>query len=258
MTLAGLVSARYPSPEWAVFFEVSDATGFRGRRRADAVALGIWPSRGYTLIGFEFKEDRRDWMREKENPAKADVIAGHCDVFYVVAGRDGIVRVEELPEPWGLLVANEDRTKLKAAKAAQPFPDREKSTMRRSFAASMLRKVTETTVPRVELERLVQERVDQAVARTREGHQVKHLEREVERLTQCLDTFKTITGVDLRHGWRGTERLAEAVEAVLSMGSQRQALQDAQRRLETAALEIAGALAQWPQHNRTAAAEARV
>ena len=44
MTLAGLIAARYPPPEWAVFFEVSNATGYATSRRADAIALGIWPS----------------------------------------------------------------------------------------------------------------------------------------------------------------------------------------------------------------------
>ena len=40
MTLRGLVHQAYPSPEWAVFFEVSNATGSGASRRADAVALG--------------------------------------------------------------------------------------------------------------------------------------------------------------------------------------------------------------------------
>jgi hypothetical protein len=159
MTLTGLVRQAYPTPEWAVFFEVSNATGFGARRRADAVALGVWPSRGQSLIGFEFKEDRRDWLREKDNPAKAEEIAQHCDGWYVVAGSDGIVKVEELPTPWGLKVANKDRTKLLTVKECIPFSDRDKTVIKRTFVAAMLRKVGETTVPRAELDRLVQEGV---------------------------------------------------------------------------------------------------
>lgn len=51
MNLATLVMQAYPSPEWAVFFEVGNGTGFRTRRHADAVAIGI---------------------REKADPAKAE------------------------------------------------------------------------------------------------------------------------------------------------------------------------------------------
>src|SRR4051812_48555098 len=109
MTLAGLVAQAYPSPEWAVFYEVSNGTGFNSRRRADAVALGVWPSRGHALIGFEFKEDRRDWLREKDNPAKADLIAANCDAWVLVIGNEKVAKIEEIPEPWGLLVANADR-----------------------------------------------------------------------------------------------------------------------------------------------------
>lgn len=245
MTLQGLVHKAYPSPEWAVFFEVSDSTGFQGRRRADAVAMGIWPSRGQTLIGFEFKEDRRDWLRERENPAKAEVIAAHCDCWYVVAGRDGIVKIDELPEPWGLYVANEERTKLLTKKPCQPFPDRDKTTIRRTFAAAMLRKVTETTVPRVELQRLVDEAVKVVVDSSRDGRERERLRTRNDQLEAVLVNFKTTTGVDLV-GWRGTEKLIAAVDAVLHLGDDKRNLEHARDRLLGAAKTMNDALASWP------------
>lgn len=246
MTLAGLVSQSYPSPEWAVFFEVANATGFGSSRRADAVALGIWPSRGQALIGFEFKEDRRDWLREYKNPAKADLIAAQCDRWYVVAGHDGIVKLEELPDPWGLLVANTDRTKLLTKKPAVPFPDRDTTVMKRTFIAAMLRKVTENTVPASEVERLVQEATKKAVERTREGNMIRHLEDAVERHQKTLDTFKRVTGVDLQYGWQGTEKIAAAVAAVLEGDRHRQSLEQAQKGLTQAARDIQKALDAWP------------
>jgi hypothetical protein len=112
MTLQGLIAQAYPSPEWAVFYEVSNATGWGASRRADAVALGVWPSRGQMLIGFEFKTARGDWLNERKNPAKAETIAAHCDAWYVVAGDESVVKLDELPEPWGLHVANKDNTKF--------------------------------------------------------------------------------------------------------------------------------------------------
>lgn len=246
MTLAGLVQQSYPSPEWAVFFEVSNGTGANARRRADAVALGVWPSRGHTLVGFEFKEDRRDWLREKDNPEKAEAVASHCDCWYVVAGTDAIVKLEELPAPWGLLVANKDRTKLLTKKPCEPFPDRDKTTMRRSFVSAMLRKVTETTISKSEVDRLVREAVERALERTREGHELKHLREQVERQRIAFDTFKKITGVDLYHGWQGPAKIAAAVEVVLHLHDRRSSLVRARQDLELAAKDMQKAIDAWP------------
>lgn len=246
MTLASLVIQAYSKPEWAVFFEVSNATGFGARRRADAVALGVWPSRGQTLIGFEFKEDRRDWLREKDNPAKAEEVAQHCDCWYVVAGSDGIVKLEELPAPWGLKVANKDRTKLLTAKECTPFPDRDKTVMKRTFVAAMLRKVGETMVPRAELERLIKEGVERETARLRDGREVSDLRERVERHEKTIAAFKATTGVNLED-YRGPAKIAAAVSAVLNVGEHRFMLENAKTRLEHSVRTIDEALAAWPK-----------
>lgn len=243
--MSGLVQQAYPSPEWAVFFEVSNTTGFRASRRADAVALGVWPSRGHAIVGFEFKEDRRDWLREKNNPAKADLVAGHCDCWWVVAGSDNVVKVEELPEPWGLKVANKDRSRLLTVKNVQPFLDRDKTVMKRSFVAAMLRKVSETTVPRVELTRQVNEAVKVVLERTREDREMESLRRIVEEQRAVFESFKAATGVDM-HGWRGPTKIAAAVNAVLNLDSNRHALEASLSHLELAAGTVREALAAWP------------
>lgn len=245
MTLAGLVNQAYPSPEWAVFFEVMNTTGFQASRTADAVALGIWPSRGHTLVGFEFKEDRRDWLREKKNPAKAEAVSAHCDLWWVVAGSDQVVKIEELPEPWGLYVANPDRSKLKTVKLAQPFPDRDKTRMKRTFAAAMLRKVSETTVPRVELDRLVDERVKAALEKTQAGYELRELRETVERQRKVLEAFKKATGVEL-NSWRGPNRIAAAVNAVINLPEERGILERAAGNLEAAARTMREAVKLWP------------
>lgn len=246
MTLAGLVMQAYPSPEWAVFLEVSNSTGFQAKRRADAVAMGVWPSRGHALVGFEFKEDRRDWLREKNDPAKADVIAADCDCWYVVAGAEKIVKLDELPAPWGLYVANEDRSRLKCVKPPVPFADRDKSTIRRRFAAAMLRKVSETTVARVELNRIVDERVKEAVARTTDGRERDGLQRRVEELEKILATFREHAGVDLED-WRGSENISKAVSAVMQGENYLRDLTHARDRLSAAAKEIDGSIKAWPK-----------
>jgi hypothetical protein len=246
MTLASLIMQAYPSPEWAVFFEVANGTGSRATRWADAVAMGVWPSRGHALIGFECKEDRRDWLREKKNPEKAEAVASHCDSWYVVAGVEGIVQLEELPEPWGLLVANKDRTKLLNKKVCQPFPDRDKTVLRRPFVASMLRKVPETTVPKADVARQVELAVAAEVERTNTGFELQQLRKRVETDEKAFEAFQAATGVDLRHGWRGPVKIAQAVAAVLSMGSDRVELERTVARLELSARSVREVLAAWP------------
>lgn len=247
MTLQSLVAQRYAPPEWAVFFEVSNGTGSMARRRADAVALGIWPSRGHALIGFEFKEDRRDWLRELKQPAKADLIANHCDIWNLVIGHESIAKPEELPEPWGLLVANKDRTKLMRVKEAQPFPDRDKGTIRRTFVSAMLRKVGETTIPRVSLDKIVKDIVDAQLASTRDGRELERAKKESDRLRAILDTFKAETGIDLQHDWRGPKAIAGAVNAILSGDAHRASLERSVGDLERAAKTIRTALDGWPR-----------
>jgi hypothetical protein len=250
-SLASLVQAAFPSPEWAVFYEVQDPGS---GRRADAVALGIWPSRGYSLVGFEFKEYRNDWLREKKNPAKADRIASKVDAWWVVAGAADVVDIEELPEPWGLMVAAPDRARLVVKKKPAPYQDRDRSVIAREFVAAMLRKVTENTIPKSTLDELIQSRVDQELARTREGHALQTLKDRVQRLEAERDTFRKITGVELSH-WSGTENVAKAVAALLEGEKYRRRLEEGSRALRDAAKAIDGAVKTWPSLPTTAAVE---
>lgn len=246
MTLTGLIHQKFAAPEWAVFFEVANATGGHVSRHADAVALGVWPSRGHTIVGFEFKENRRDWLREQKDPAKADVVAAHCDAWWVVAGAEGIVKVDELPEPWGLYVANKDRSRLLTVKPCVPFIDRDKAVMRRSFVAAMLRKVSETTIPLKEVNQRVDDAVKVALEGTREGNEMKYLRHRVEEQQGIFEAFKQATGVDMQ-GWQGPKAIAAAVNAVLNMDSDRRHLQDCAQRLDLAGRTVREALAAWPE-----------
>ncbi len=249
-SLTSLIAQIYTSPEWAVFYEVANGTGAAAMRRADAVALGVWPSRGHSLIGFEVKTDRRDWLRELANPEKAERVAAHCDSWYVVTSGPEIAKVEELPRSWGLYVANADRTKLVNKKVAVPYPDRDLNIMRRSFAAAMLRKVNETMVPRAELSEIVEKRVKEALDRSREGHEQKYLREEIAKLQGILSAFKTATGVDMDH-WRGPDKIAKAVAAVMDMDGDRRALEDTLSRLKLAVKDVGEALESWPGAKET-------
>lgn len=102
--LTELVSAKFSPPEYGCLFNVGDGTGFRQYRWADAIAMGLWPSRGVDLHGIEIKASRADWKKELSQPEKADAICKFCDRWWIVAGDASIVLLSELPSTWGLMV----------------------------------------------------------------------------------------------------------------------------------------------------------
>lgn len=85
-----------------VFFEVGDDTGTRVRRHADAVAIGIWPSTGHQIHGFEIKVSRGDFLAEMKSPEKSQPVFRYCHRWSLVTP-PGLVKVSELPPNWGLM-----------------------------------------------------------------------------------------------------------------------------------------------------------
>jgi hypothetical protein len=81
---------------------VGNDTGARVRRHADAVSIGIWPSTGHRIHGFEVKVSRADFANEMKNGAKAEAIMQFCH-HWSLATPPGLVRVDELPPTWGLV-----------------------------------------------------------------------------------------------------------------------------------------------------------
>jgi hypothetical protein len=93
------LAKRYAAPYYAFIKEFRDATGFDSKRSADALAIGLYRSRGLHIIGFEQKTARSDWLREMKSPEKAEAIGQYCDYFYLVVDSLNVAKVEELPEP---------------------------------------------------------------------------------------------------------------------------------------------------------------
>jgi hypothetical protein len=136
MNAIELLRAKYPPEAYALFFEVRDATGFAGKRTADAIAMSLWPSRGLELIGFEIKASRSDWKRELEDHAKAEPVGRYMDRWFIVATKKGIVEPAELPKTWGLLVANDASDSMRVVKEA---PVLDATPLDRKFIAAMFR-----------------------------------------------------------------------------------------------------------------------
>jgi hypothetical protein len=78
------------------------APGGAAPRRADLVRIGMWASRGTGIDVHEIKVSRSDWLRELDDPAKAEAWWPYCSRFWVTAP-PGIVQDGELPAGWGLM-----------------------------------------------------------------------------------------------------------------------------------------------------------
>lgn len=131
------LARKFAAPEYALFYEVGDATGGRSRRWADAIAMGLWPSRGLALQGFEIKVSRSDWLSEMRNPAKAEAIARFCTYWWIVTP-PGIVKDGELPEGWGLY-----EVQANGLRCVKPAPKLEPQPIDMPFLAALLRRADE-------------------------------------------------------------------------------------------------------------------
>lgn len=129
---------------WLVLHEVANHLGHlpssdsllarEGRttkRYLDTLAVGMYRSLGYQLLGHEIKVSRADWLAEKRNPQKAGAFSGLVSGFYIVAPKD-VVRPDELPEGYGLLLYYSSRIR-QAVQATELTP-----TIPLSWVAALL------------------------------------------------------------------------------------------------------------------------
>jgi hypothetical protein len=142
------LAVKFCAPAWAFFRQVGNSTGSNCRRHIDAVAMCIWPSRGYEIHGFEVKCSRSDLVRELAQPEKADDVAGHCDFFWLVLNDKRIVNESViLPDGWGVMAPRGKG--LTVVKKASRI---EAPTITRGFVAALLRRAWESTSPESRLE----------------------------------------------------------------------------------------------------------
>lgn len=149
-SLRGALAQRYAGREWLLMFEVSSCTGYsdspngHGRvRRADALALNLFPSKGWELHGFEMKASRSDWLAELADLSKSTPVKRYCDRWWLVA-EEGVVMGEanEVPLEWGLMVRGP--TGLRVVIRA---PRRQPEPWSRGFVASVARAAAKRAAP---------------------------------------------------------------------------------------------------------------
>jgi hypothetical protein len=199
----------YLAREYALLPQTANGTGMRANRHADALALNLWPSRGLHLSGFEMKSYRGDWLRELKDPEKAEEIAKYCNYWWIVAANASIVKPDELPQPWGLMVWDEKKAALVKIKAA---PFREATPPDLPFIAAMLRKAQEVVTPEAVIEEVRRKAREEG---RKEGEERARFDLEdFRKLKERVRAFEKVSGVKI-DGWEDAHDIGEAVNAVL-------------------------------------------
>lgn len=210
--LVDLINSKYPSPAYVLLSEVREGTGYYAGGSADAMAFGVWPSRGLQVIGFECKSYRTDWIRELKKPAKSDGFAATCDQWWLVTAPN-VARLEEIPPAWGWYEAGP-----RGLKMMKMAPTKEGAAIDRSFLMSIMRNFARSYVPKYRLTELADERVEQFKKSRADDRkwEVENLQRDVKNLQTRIDDFEKASGLKLSDGWHhDSERCGKAVKAVL-------------------------------------------
>ncbi|HEU4754105.1 MAG TPA: hypothetical protein VFU47_13425 [Armatimonadota bacterium] len=209
------LKARYQEPQYAYFDEVRDAAGFSAVRTLDGLAMGVWPSRGLTFLGFEIKVSRADWLRELKNPQKADGWWARVDRLYLVVGDAEIVKPGELPDGWGLIVPYRDGLKI-AREPLQPAK-LDWTHAQRHFLASILRRLAEVQPDVVAVSKARREGIEEGrkAEQERRGQALKTLQEEHDALTARVAAFEEAAGLNLSASYydRLTSRFARPEDA---------------------------------------------
>lgn len=204
--LVELLSIKYAPPAWAFFQQVANGTGFSAYRWADAMAMGIWPSRGLELHGFEIKVSRSDWMRELKKPEKAEDLMPYCDFWWIVVADENIVRPEELPSTWGLMVP-----KTRGLTAKVPAPKQNSVPLDKIFVAALLRRAHETMVLKSDVNKIVEAKVEREKGRYND--EIERLREKNKDWEECIQNFEKASGVRINQ-WDGGN-IGIAVKSVL-------------------------------------------
>ena len=212
-SIRDLLRKRYAGEEWFLAFEVRNAPGFATREGyADAIAMGVWPSRGFVIHGFEIKVSRSDWLRELAKPEKADRFLKHCDHWWLVAPK-GVAHDSEVPASWGIMQASEKR--LRIVRDTPPVVGRTtRKDMDRGFVASLVKR---RSAEDDGFKEAVRGAVADAEKRARESEALatKNLRREFEKLHRWQTDFETALGMKHQALYERPEYTAERIKAAL-------------------------------------------
>ncbi len=211
-TIQQLLRKRYPEREFALLFEVRDAAGFSAKRSCDAMTIGLWPSRGCEVQGFEVKVSRSDFLRELKQPEKAEAFIPYCDRWWIIAGDQSVVLdSSQVPPTWGLMVVAKGKLKVvREAPKLQPIPADS------LFLAALMKRACDTMSNSPMVASKLKELEDQWKEKLNDGieRQTGYMRQELEHFKKTIAEFEAASGVRIDR-YSG-KRIGEAVKTVMS------------------------------------------
>ena len=207
------LARKYSPPYYAFFPQFRDATGWEGRRTADAVALGLYASRGYSLDGFEIKVNRSDWLAELKQPQKSEAVGVYCDHWWIVAPA-GVIAPGEVPHAWGWLEATGRGIKgIKDAPVLKPV------AMERHLLASLVQRALGgrrdgDVIGLEEHEKILAKEFSRGTKHAADT--VARAERELASFKRQVDKFEKASGVTISQYGDG-EELGQLVALIRKM-----------------------------------------
>lgn len=186
---------------WAFIPQVRNEAGANATRTLDAIAIGLWPSRGLEAIGYEIKCSRSDVVAELRNPAKSEAFIPYLDRFYLVTATDKMIDLEELPESWGWMSATGGQaSRLKTIKIAPKRAAEDVLPMSRGMIAALTRQAGVVAgIPADEIMEAERDgflRGQEYGLATHQRH-VDHLEQQLKDFRKTQKDFLEGFGVDM-------------------------------------------------------------
>lgn len=202
VTLEDLIAKRHEGSGWQVFTELPNGTGGRANRRADVIAIGLWPSHKYEIHGYEVKQSRGDVRRELTDISKSDAVGRFCDYWSLVVSDLSIIADLLIPPTWGILVPERAAGGLSPQSRLRVHRKpgkRQALPVNRAFVAAMFQHMAKSWVDRRTHQRVVDSIQAQRTARQSSdpGQPSEEAEREVTRLRSCIAAFEKASGITL-------------------------------------------------------------
>lgn len=200
----------FSAPAYQTFFEVSNATGYGIKSYADAVTMGVWPSTGHEIHGFEVKISRSDFLNEMKNPEKAMPIMQYCHRWSLVCPAN-MVKLDEVPATWGVYWYKDG-----TVRKARQSPMLEAKPLTAAFVAALVRRAGQIDTAAIAAA------VNEARKRWDDQHK-RDVESEVARRVGSRDTaLKLLHAMEVEYGhelgsWE-IEALCKAVATTAKMG----------------------------------------
>ncbi len=214
-SIFSILKKKYPTGEYVVLREVSNASGTSRSRSLDYMVINLWPSRGLSITGIELKVSRPDWLRELKNPIKQESHFKYCDYFYLLTDSENVADDSEIPESWGWMVISGNKIVVK-----KQAPKLNPAEMSRHLLCAMLKRADEKEgyILRSDISQELKD-AEQRGKEIAERGKVYRKD-ELDSLRESVESFEKATGIDISrasyNGYTLTKEIGDAVRIVLN------------------------------------------